>query len=77
MIRLRTLLETNSEDITSRINTSSIEFEDIDPRDYPDFTDAYISYAEFKDGTPLNDVQLEELDAASFWVHDQLMNYLY
>lgn len=65
------------QDITSRINTRSIEFEDIDPRDYPDFADAYISYAEFEDGTPLNDEQLEQLDADRDWVYDRLQDYLY
>lgn len=30
--------------------------------DYPDFCDAYISYAEFKDGTVLTDAQLEQLN---------------
>lgn len=77
MIRLKTLLETKDSDIASRVNVRSIEFEDIDPRDYPDFADAYISYAEFEDGTPLNDEQLEELGDDQYWVHDQLLDYLY
>jgi hypothetical protein len=29
--------------------------------DYPDFSDAFIHYVEFKDGTPLTDEQLEDL----------------
>jgi hypothetical protein len=29
--------------------------------DYPDFSDAFIRYVEFKDGTPLTDEQLEDL----------------
>jgi hypothetical protein len=29
--------------------------------DYPDFCDAYFSYAEYEDGTPLNDEELEQL----------------
>lgn len=66
-----------SQNITSRINTRTIEFEDIDPKDYPDFADAYISYAEFEDGTPLNDAQLEELDADRDWLYNRLMDYLY
>jgi hypothetical protein len=33
-----------------------------DSNDYPDFTDAYISYAEYTDGTPLNDDELDQLN---------------
>jgi hypothetical protein len=29
--------------------------------DYPDFCDAYFSYAEYENGTPLNDEELEQL----------------
>ena len=39
----------------------SLEVDGLDGDDYPDFCDAYFSYAEFEDGTPLNDEQLEEL----------------
>ena len=44
------------------INEYSIEVEDVCMHDYPDFCDAYISYAEFKDGTVLTDAQLEQLN---------------
>jgi hypothetical protein len=39
----------------------SLEVDGLDGNDYPDFCDAYFSYAEFDDGTPLTDEQLEEL----------------
>jgi len=39
----------------------SLEVDGLDGDDYPDFCDAYFSYAEFEDGTPLTDEQLEEL----------------
>ena len=29
--------------------------------DYPDFSDAFFSYAEYEDGTPLSDEELEQL----------------
>lgn len=45
-----------------RINLKSIELEDVDSRDYPDFCDAFISYAETTDGEPLNEWQLEWLN---------------
>ncbi len=37
------------------------EVEGVDYSDYPDFCDAYFSYAEFGDGTPLTDSELEQL----------------
>jgi len=60
------------------IDAHSLEFEDIDTQDYPDFVDSYISYAEFEDGTPLNDEQMDwVMDNAGDWVYDQLQNYLH
>ena len=46
---------------TREINRASLEVENVDPRDYPDFCDAYFSYAEYADGTPLTDDELVEL----------------
>lgn len=44
------------------VDPESIDLEGIDTRDYPDFADAYISFALFVDGTPLNDKELEFLN---------------
>lgn len=44
-----------------KINRSSIEIDNVDRRDFPDFADAHVSYAEFKNGTSLTDEQLVEL----------------
>lgn len=60
-----------------QVDYSSIEVDDVDRRDYPDFSDAYISRAEFVDGTPLNDEQLEQLnndygDLVNELAHDSL-----
>ena len=43
------------------VNVQSIEVDGINPKDRPDFADAYISQAEFKDGTKLTDDQLSDL----------------
>lgn len=51
------------------IKISSIEIEDLDPRDYPDFSDAYISYAESVDGVALTEEQLDILNQDSKLVH--------
>lgn len=54
---------------------NSIELDNVDSRDYPDFSDAYISYAEYTDGTPLSDAELEKLsdengDVINMLAHD-------
>lgn len=43
------------------VDLKSIKLDDVKTWDYPDFCDAYISEAAFKDGTWLSDEQLEEL----------------
>ena len=42
------------------VDTGTVRIEDVDSNDYPDFCDAFISEAEFVDGTPLTDEQLEK-----------------
>lgn len=44
------------------VDEKSIEIDGVDRRDYPDFSDAYISAANYIDGTPLSDKEIEELD---------------
>ena len=48
--------------MSKKINWKSLEFEDIDPEQYPEFVDAYVSYAEYEDGSALTDDELEKLD---------------
>ena len=43
------------------VNTKSFEWEDLYKWDYPDFSDAFVSYAEFTDGTELTDDDYEVL----------------
>jgi hypothetical protein len=43
------------------INPATLEVDGVDSSDYPDFCDAYFSYAEFDDGTVLTDDELDEL----------------
>ena len=46
-----------------------------DMRDYPDFCDAYCCYAEFIDGTPLNDEQLDQLNDNFYEaIYEQIIN---
>jgi len=69
--------EMNKVDLND-IDPHSIEFEDIDPKDYPDFVDAFISYAEFKNGESLTDDQMDWLmDNEGEWAYDRLWDYLH
>jgi len=40
----------------------NIELGGVDSSDYPDFSDAFVQYAEYEDGTPLTEDELSELD---------------
>ena len=53
---------------------SAMEFDGIDHSDYPDYSDAYVCYAEY-DGVPMTEEQLESLDPD--FVYDKLMDYLF
>jgi len=57
----------------SEVDESSVIVDNIDMLDYPDFSDAFIRYAEFKDGTPLTDEQLDELNKDSDFVHKMVL----
>jgi hypothetical protein len=65
--------------IINNVDKSSIEIEDIDMKDYPDFVDAFISSARFNDGTELNDEQLEQLQDENYEIVNELIheNQLY
>lgn len=52
----------------------NIEIDGIDSRDYPDFVDAYISYAEHDNGEPLTDDELDALNEDSSFVYEQVIN---
>lgn len=61
------------------VSVGSIEIDGIDTDDYPDFVDAYIASADYEDGTPLTDEELqafqeENYDLVSQMIHD---NQLY
>ena len=55
----------------------NLEVDGIDTRDYPDFVDAFFSYAEI-DGEPLTDEQLYELtNEYPDLVYDLVINKLF
>ena len=51
---------------------TAIEFEDVDTSDYPDFCDAFISYAEL-DGVQMTEAELIELNEDTDFVYNKLM----
>jgi len=55
----------------------TIEVDGVDTSDAPDFADAFISYAEWDDGTELTDEELDELNEDSAFVYDQVIAKLY
>jgi len=55
-----------------KVNVDSIEIEDIDRRDHPDYSDAYISYAEYTNGKKLTDIELEDFQDENW----ELINWL-
>ena len=63
----------------SKIDTSQvedIEVDGINPRDYPDFCDAFILEATYK-GREMTDEELEALNEDSDFVYEQVMEHLY
>ena len=58
------------------VDLNSIQMGGVHGWDYPDLTDAYVESAEFTDGTPLNDDELDELtndgDLMNQKAHDSL-----
>ena len=43
------------------VDMRSIELGGVDSRDYPEFTSAYVQAADYRDGTPLSEDELDEL----------------
>ena len=60
----------------SRVCYTNVKFEGIDHKDYPDYCDAYIIYAE-SNGVPLTDDEIEELNDNSFLKYSLLTDYLH
>jgi hypothetical protein len=55
---------------------TNVEIDGIDPRDYPDFCDAYICYAEYN-GIEMTEDQLNELNEDADFVYESIENHLY
>jgi len=53
-----------------------IEVDGIDHSDAPDFSDAYISYAEY-DGRKMTDEEIDQLNEDSDFVYESVCNWLW
>ena len=60
-----------------QVNLQSFSMADVDTNDYPDFVDAYIESADFVDGIPLTDDELEILNEDGDLVHEAVFEMLY
>lgn len=56
------------------VRINSIEINGIERDDYPDFSDAYISYAEYEDGTPLSEEELVALEDENYGLTNELIH---
>jgi len=54
----------------------NIELDGIDTNDYPDFSDAYIVFADY-DGEPMTELMLEEINEDYSFIHDCVYNQLF
>lgn len=55
-----------------------IHFSGIDPRDAPEYSDAYISEAYWSNGSELTDEEYEEINTQyPQWLYEKLINFLY
>jgi hypothetical protein len=54
--------KTNSIEINGKeVDVHTLEVDGVDPRDYPDFSDAYFSAGSFEDGSDMSDEELDQL----------------
>ena len=56
----------------SQVDLKTFEIEGVDTADHPDYSDAFVSYGEWNDGTPLTDEELEQFQAENGeWVNER------
>lgn len=60
-----------------QINYKSIQLDGIRYSDYPDFVDAYIAYAEYDDGTELEEAALDKLNNDGQLILDKVYEDLF
>lgn len=56
------------------IKKESIEIEDVNMNDYPDFCDAYIVSAEYEDGTKLTNDEVDQFFDENYYLTNELIH---
>ena len=56
-----------------QVDARSIEIEGIDRCDYPDFVDAFISFATFTDGTELTSEELDQFNTENNFLASRIV----
>ena len=56
---------------------TNIELDSVNTWDYPDFCDAYICSADWENGKPLSDNELDELNEDADFVYSKVMESLF
>jgi len=54
----------------------NVELDGINPKDYPDFCDAFVVYADY-DGVPMTDEQLDKINEDGDFIHDKVIAELF
>jgi len=57
-----------------KVDLNSIQIDGISKDDYPDFSDAYMTHAEYEDGTPLTDEELEQFEKENYDLTNELIH---
>lgn len=57
-----------------KVDPKSIEIDGIDMRDYPDFSDAFISYAEDHKGRELTDAELDAFNDSHYDITNEIIH---
>jgi hypothetical protein len=57
-----------------KLNKDSVELDGVDTADYPKFVDAFISRAEWDDGTELTDDEIDRLNSDSFLLYELIQD---
>lgn len=57
-----------------KMDLATVEIEDIDMRDYPDFSDAFIAYAEDEKGNPLSDEVIDHINDEYYYLASEMIH---
>ena len=55
------MLKTDTLTFLLKVDWSTVQVDGVDSRDYPDFSDAFFSYAEYENGVELSEEELSKL----------------